>query len=195
MRKIDRTVAGVIATWAAVVALGAYLGAFQAFPLPLFAALVAAGIAAPVLVYQRSAALRGSVERFGLRRLTALHVWRVPAALTFFYYGAQDLLPDVFVTLAAWGDFLAGVLAAVVTLIPARRALYWAFHAIGMADFVVAVGTGLTFSLLGDPEMRTIAGFPLALIPLFGVALSGATHIMAFDLLRRRAGVNKYSSE
>ncbi len=32
--------------------------------------------------------------------------------------------------------------------------------------------------------MRTIATFPLALIPLFAVGLSGAAHLIAFDLLR-----------
>ncbi|MEO0637064.1 MAG: hypothetical protein AAFY73_10485 [Pseudomonadota bacterium] len=59
-----------------------------------------------------------------------------------------------------------------------------------MADFLLAVGTGLIFSLLADPRMETIALFPLALIPLFGVTLSGATHIAAFHMLRQSGGAS-----
>jgi hypothetical protein len=58
-------------------------------------------------------------------------------------------------------------------------------HRFGFADFVVAVGTGLAFTLLLDPRMAPITALPLALIPLFGVGISGATHIIAFDMLRR----------
>lgn len=105
----------------------------------------------------------------------ALHVWRIHAALAFYYFGSQGLLPPLFVILAGTGDLIAGVLALyVVTVNPASRRAYTAFHVIGMADFIVAVGTGLTFSLLSDARMETIALFPLALIPLFGVTVSGA---------------------
>jgi hypothetical protein len=53
-----------------------------------------------------------------------------------------------------------------------------------MLDFIAALYTGLRSTLRGDTRMRTIATFPLALIPLFGVGLSGAAHLIAFDLLR-----------
>jgi hypothetical protein len=48
------------------------------------------------------------------------------------------------------------------------------------------VGTGLTFSLLQISMMDTIATYPVALIPLFGVPISGVSHIMALELLARR---------
>lgn len=35
--------------------------------------------------------------------------------------------------------------------------------------------------------MANIASFPLALIPLFGVGLSGATHLICLHLLSSRA--------
>ncbi len=31
-----------------------------------------------------------------IQKLTTFHLWRVPAALVFFHYGAQALLPDAF---------------------------------------------------------------------------------------------------
>ena len=83
--------------------------------------------------------------------------------------GAQRLLPDRFVTNAAWGDLVAGTLAPLVVVARypvtgrARRCLL-AFHTFSFADFVVAVGTGLTFTLLGDPLMNTLLD-TLALIP------------------------------
>jgi hypothetical protein len=40
---------------------------------------------------------------------------------------------------------------------------------VGFLDFIVAVGTGLAATLRRDPRMGTIATFPFALIPLFGV--------------------------
>ena len=63
------------------------------------------------------------------------------------------------------------------------------FHIFGFADFVVAVGTGLTLFLLNDPRMAGIQTLPMALIPLYGVGISGANHIMAFDLLCRQVGI------
>jgi hypothetical protein len=55
---------------------------------------------------------------------------------------------------------------------------------VGFLDFIVAVGTGLAATLRRDPRMGTIATFPFALIPLFGVGFSGTAHLVAFDLLR-----------
>lgn len=46
-----------------------------------------------------------------LRALTLFNVWRVPAALAFFYYGSQGDLPTAFVRNAGWGDLIAGLLA------------------------------------------------------------------------------------
>lgn len=191
-RKVGTIVLGVIALWAVAVAGLSAGGVFAALPPQLFAGLVAALLLGATSVYVLNPVLRGGVERFGLRRLSALHVWRIPAALAFFHYGAQDLLPPVFVALAGWGDMLAGVMALGVVLFwPRSRRAYWAFHIVGMADFVLAVGTGLTLMLLADPRMETITLFPMALIPLFGVTLSGATHIAAFDMLRRRKGMGE----
>jgi hypothetical protein len=39
--------------------------------------------------------------------------------------------------------------------------------------------------------MAGIQTLPMALIPLYGVGISGANHIMAFDLLRRHKGIDR----
>lgn len=164
-------------------------GVLQAVPGPAIALLVATGIIVPALAYFRSARIRASVEAFGVRNLTLLHAWRIGAAFLFFHYGAQGLLPDRFVLHAAWGDLVAGLAALAVALTCFSRSRYLAVHAFGLADFILAVGTGLYFTLFAPEAIAAILELPLVLIPLFGVGISGATHLIAFDLLLRRRGL------
>lgn len=173
--------------WFSAVVVASASGALALLPLPAIAALVAAGIAVPTAAWWLSPPLQRWTVALGQRRLMLLHVWRIPAALLFFAYGAAGALPPAFWILAGVGDFIAGVLALRESRRPPTIAGYRRFHRFGFADFVVAVGTGLSFTLMGDPRMAALAGLPLALIPLFGVGLSGAGHLVAFALLRREA--------
>lgn len=184
----NRLVATVLAAWGGGVAVAASTGLLAQVPPRAVAGLVVLGVAVPTLAYFINPAVRHWVEAFGLRRLTLFHAWRIVAAVLFFGYGAAGQLPPLFVERAAWGDLIAGVVAVVVVVLPFARWRYAAMHVFGMADFVTAVGTGLYFTLSNPESMVQIRYLPLALIPMFGVALSGATHLIAFDLLRRRVG-------
>jgi len=151
--------------------------------MPAFAALVALGIAAPLVAYFTLQPVRCGIDALGLRWLTLMHVWRVPAALVFFWYGALGELPTLFWVLAGVGDFLAGCFAATLWWKGATPERLRRIHIFGFADFVVAVGTGLTFTVIGDSRMALLTTLPMALIPLFGVGLSGASHIIALNAL------------
>lgn len=175
--------------WAGTVAVAAERGVFAAMYMPAIALLVAAGILVPLLAYAASPRLRAWLDAVGHRPLMLLHVWRIPAALLFFWYGARGELPPLFWILAGSGDLIAGSYALWLGFRPESAARYRRFHAFGFADFVVAVGTGLAFTLLQDPRMAAIATLPMALIPLFGVGISGAAHLAAFDMLRRGTGL------
>lgn len=155
--------------------------------MPGYAVLVALGIGLPTWAYFGVAAVRRAIDGIGLHALTLLHAWRIPAALLFFHYGLQGQLPPLFWILAGSGDLLAGAYA--LTVAGRRRSddHYRRIHRFGFADFVVAVGTGLAYTLIGDPRMSVLATLPMALIPLFGVGLSGASHIVALHLLGRRS--------
>jgi hypothetical protein len=153
--------------------------------LPGFALLVALGIVIPVALYFAVPAVRSTVDGVGLHRLTLMHIWRIPAALVFFYYGLRGELPSMFWILAGVGDFLAGSYATTLLWRKPSIELYRRIHWFGFADFVVAVGTGLTFTLLQDPRMLLLTTLPMALIPLFGVGLSGASHIVVLSSLAK----------
>lgn len=73
----------------------------------------------------------------------------------------------LFWILAGVGDLLVGRKALPLLRRPVDRAGYLSIHRFGFADFVVAVGTGLAFTLLQDVRMAPIRELPLALIPLF----------------------------
>jgi uncharacterized membrane protein YeaQ/YmgE (transglycosylase-associated protein family) len=182
----------ITAAWFAAVVIGAQTGFFTRIYMPLIGAIVAATIILPTLWYYLSPKLQLFMDGIGHRRIALMHAWRIPAALLFFWYGLQGQLPFWFWVLAGIGDFIAGWKALAVGLKPADVETYRSLHSFGFADFVVAVGTGLTFTLLQDPLMVTIGTMPMALIPLFGVGISGATHLMAFDMLRRNAGLQPH---
>jgi hypothetical protein len=184
--SVGPLVAAIIAAWGLAVAVLSAAGLFSQVPLPWFPALVATLTALPTASYFAIPAVRVAFDGFGQRRVLLLHAWRILAAAAFFWFGAQGLLPAVFVRHAAWGDLLAGVLGVMVALAWPRRAGFLTFHVLGFADFLLAVGTGFVLTLAGDPAMAPIAAFPLALIPLFGVALSGASHIASLAQLAAR---------
>lgn len=178
-------VLAIAALWGGLVTLGSLSGFLGRFPTELVAPAAAWLLGGVLLAYFRVAAFQQWVAAFGLRRLSALHIWRIGATAIFFYYGAHALLPEQFVFNAGWGDLIAGLLAIVAISLPFSLKTYWTFHTIGFADFVLAVGTGMFFAVTGGPGIENLASFPLALIPLFGVPISGATHIMAFHMMRK----------
>ena len=187
-RSLAPALLGATGLWLAAVVWAARSGALSALGerfMPGFAVLVALGIGIPVGLYFALPAVRRAVDAIGLHRLTLMHMWRIPAAMVFFYYGLRGDLPPLFWVLAGVGDFLAGSYAATLLWRPPSRALYRSIHRFGFADFVTAVGTGLTFTLLQDPRMALLTTLPMALIPLFGVGLSGASHIVALATLAR----------
>ena len=187
-RRVQTWFLGTLALWATVVVSLSLLGVTARLPTQLLPIPVVIGIAVPLAFYAWSTAFRAYIQSVDLRALTLFNVWRVPAALAFFYYGSQGELPAVFVRNAGWGDLLAGLLAPLVVyglgaVKRWRLPSYVGFHLFSFADFVVAVGTGFAFSLLGDPLMNTLRAFPMATIPLFGVPVTGALSLMALHRL------------
>jgi hypothetical protein len=187
----------VMALWLFAVLAAVWTGALAHLAevfMPGYAVLVALGITLPVIAYMFWKPWRQAVEAMGLHRLTLLHIWRIPAGAVFFYYGLSGELPTLFWTLAGVGDVLAGLFAASLLWRPQTLANYKRIHIFGLIDFVIAVGTGLTFTLLEDPRMAVLTTLPMALIPLYGVGLSGASHLVVLSWLRRSSGTAAISA-
>jgi hypothetical protein len=186
-RELDATKREVLTglgSWGALVAGASASGLLAKLPARLVAPLIIGGIALPTIAYAQSSELRALARDVGIHRLSLFHTWRVGGTAAFLFYGSKDKLPPTFVRNAAWGDLATSMLAGALLVLPRRRSTYIAFHLFGLSDFIAALATGLSLTLKGDARMRTIATFPLALIPLFGVGLSGAAHLIALDLLR-----------
>lgn len=188
VRRITMRLAIIGVGWALAVAFAAASGLLRAIYPPLIGPMVALGIALPTAAYFLSPTLKAYFNTIGLYPITVFHIWRIPAALTFFWFGLHGDLPPLFWTLAGTGDLLAGLMVLPLLKGPVSTNVYWNKHLFGFADFVIAVGTGLTYTLLHDPRMGPVRDLPLALIPLFGVGISGASHLIAFDLLSKRRG-------
>lgn len=184
-KTTERWFALVLTLWAAIVSIAGYFNLFVKLPLPSVGILATLGITFPVIIYYRSMAFQGYIRSLDPLHLTLFHVWRILAGFTFLYYGSQNLLPQQFVTNAGYGDLIVGFLVPLVLIAKPSRNKYVAFHIFSLLDFVGAVGTGLTFTILQVPLMENIATFPLVLIPLYGVCITGALSWMALDTLLR----------
>ncbi len=179
-----------VGLWFATVVWASLSGALAEIGMrlmPAFALLVALGIAIPVALHFAFPAVRHQVDVIGLHRLTLMHVWRIPAALVFFYYGVRGQLPPLFWVVAGVGDLCAGSYAATLLWREPSIELYRRIHRFGLADFVAAVALGLGFTLMQDPRMTLLTTLPMALIPLFGVGLSGASHVIALNKISKLA--------
>ena len=174
------------ATYSAVVIWLSRSGTFAAIDTNIFAATIVAATVSLTLSYFLIPSIRMLAERLGPYGLAGFHIWRIPAGLTFLYYGWQGWLPDTFVHLAGWGDLLAGILAATIFMLPRSARTIAGFHIIGFIDFVIAVGAGITLNALAPQSMIHVTELPVSLIPLIGVPLSGATHIAAMHMIATR---------
>ena len=172
-----------LTVWFVSIAALSFGGIFSTLNLRLFAFLVVASTAALLIIYFKNQNVRQYLSTFSYKSLTILNVWRIPAGAAFLYYGWQNWLPEQFVFNAGYGDLIVGIIAPIIFLLPESIPKYVVFHIFGLLDFIVAVGTGLTLTLLETPLIENVAGFPIVLIPLFGVPITGALHIILLHRL------------
>ena len=169
-----------------VASMSGWLGSISPYSPPLLAGLT---ILIPSVVYFILPSVRAWFAAVGLRRLTAIHVFRIAAVPLFFWYGSHNLLPQSFVAAAGWGDLAAGLIALTVVLFWRKQAGYWSAHVLGMVDFITAFATAILLTLPNPGAMHAITGLPMALIPFFGVGVLGTIHVIAYDLLVHKHGL------
>ena len=149
---MTRTLALVALVWAGSVALAAGSGSLARLWMPAIAGLVALGIAPPTLWYFPPPRPEPGPTCGPARHHRVPCLARASGVL-FFWYGAKGELPTLFWLLAGTGDLIAGFGRSRCREPYASLADFERMHRFGFADFVIAVGTGLTFTLLLDPRM------------------------------------------
>lgn len=156
---------------------------FGQFSRPVFGFTVLAIMLVLIALYIWAKPFKAYADNIPLKSIALFHSWRIFAGWMFLVN--TGTLSQTFINNAAYGDIIAGFLGLGVFIFGHTKRNYLIFNVLGMLDFVIAVGTGLSLTILGDAGMEKIIQLPLIMIPLFGVPLSGITHIISLNRLFR----------
>jgi hypothetical protein len=126
--------------------------------------------------------------------LTAVQTWRV-VGVVFLGLMASGLLPASFALPAGLGDMAIGITAPWIAGAVKRRTIskggFIAWQIAGMADLVIAVGSGvlssgiLTHGVTDGVTTKIMGQLPMSLIPTFAVPLMLILHIIQIAQARR----------
>ena len=201
--SVRSVVFAALGLWFSLVFFLAYQGAFVGSPgsppLPVFF-----GVAIPLALFLGAyfglKSFRDFVLSADLRFVAAIQAWRW-AGQYFLALYAWGVLPGLFAFPAGLGDMAIGVTAPWIVLglvrdplfAASRRYVIW--NILGIADFVVAVSTGVLSSGLfyGINELNVnvttdaMNRLPLALVPAFVVPFFTMLHLTALFQARRLA--------
>jgi hypothetical protein len=190
MKSSVRRLAFLLLFWGAAAAIAGSVGLIAHLPalivpLCVFGLSVALSFAAARVRW-----LQDAIASIGLRTLLAVHLIRFIGAYFIWLY-TQGRLPLEFAMRAGWGDIVAAAGAAVLLAWPRSPSfkpalLVW--NIIAMLDLLVAVGTAGWLNITRPGSMAEIAGFPLALVPLFFVPVLMASHVVIFRTFGRATG-------
>ena len=158
------------------------MNAFALFGVSILASFVSSLVAARLFAWQR---LKNTDRNRALTLLVTPHMFLRFIGLSFLVPGVvSPLLPAGFAIPAAYGDFIAGILAIVATIALANRTSWatqgvWLFNMWGTADLLFAFYQGRQVGI--QPGMLGAAFFIVtAFVPPLLV-----THVLIFRLLVR----------
>jgi hypothetical protein len=192
--------AAAIVAWGALVLVLAREGVF-ASDAGTTTPVIALGIAVPIgagVALLQVPGVRRAIDRIPLQWLVGVQFYRVLGGLFLIAYARAEM-PGEFALPAGIGDIAVGLTAVVVAYLVAAhgaeraRTAVLAWCVFGIADLVVAVGTGFLSSpsilqqiALDDPN-TAITRYPFVLIPTFLVPISILLHVSVIARLRERS--------
>jgi hypothetical protein len=179
--NLEKRVSLVVVFWGIASFLLGYYGFFNLIPRPLFGAMVVLILMSLILSYQFNQKFRQFCNNIPLKAIALFHVWRIFAGWIFLSY--SGVLSETFINNAAYGDIISGFFGLTVFIFGHTKLNYYIFNIVGLLDFIIAVGTGISLTIIGDDGMGPIIQLPLIMIPLFGVPLSGFTHYISISSL------------
>ncbi len=189
--------AGLLVAWffAALIPtlLGSYRGVPSGTPTIQYGLLIP--IVVGIVLFWRWPAVKRVIRLVPQEWIVGIQAYRA-LGLIFLLLYAGGYLPGAFALPAGIGDVIVGLFAPIVGIAFARGsrgsvAMVRAWNLFGIADLIVAVGTGLLTApsrlqmLAFDRPNELISAFPLALIPVFLVPLSVLLHLASLMKLRR----------
>jgi len=181
--SIERRITLAVVFWGIASFLLGYNGFFNLIPRPIFGAVVILILASLILLYQFNERFKQFCNAIPLKAIALFHVWRIFAGWIFLSY--SGVLSETFINNAAYGDIISGFFGLSVFIFGHTKLNYYIFNIVGLLDFILAVGTGISLTILGDAGMAPIIQLPLIMIPLFGVPLSGFTHFISLSRLMK----------
>lgn len=186
--------------WLVTVVLAAYVGVFGAgtkysmsVPIPLGLAFLT-----PILVFLFWFRFSPQFREYALSRnpalLAMLHVERV-GGVTFLILLSKNLLPATFALPAGIGDIAIGLAAPLIAwqFLKAKQysRTFVIWNALGIADLVIAVTTGVlssnaNFGILAHGAVTTslMGQLPMSLVPTFLVPLFVILHLISLAQAR-----------
>jgi hypothetical protein len=179
--NMEKRVTLVVVFWGIASFLLGYFGFFNLIPRPLFGATVVVILTSLIISYQINSSFREFCNAVPLKAIALFHAWRIFAGWIFLAHA--DVLSPTFINNAAYGDIISGFFGLAVFAFGHTKLNYYIFNIVGLLDFIIAVGTGITLTILGDEGMTPIIQLPLIMIPLYGVPLSGFTHFISLSRL------------
>lgn len=198
-RRATWSIAALLVVWFLAELVPAWLGLFQGatprIPMIQYGMLVP-----PVLIavlFWRWRLLRRVIEAVPQKWMVGVQFYRVLGLIFLVLYAAGEL-PGVFALPAGIGDMITGLLAPIVGAAYARSpkaaaGRLRAWNLFGIADLIVAVGTGFLTSpsplqmMALDKPNELATAFPLVMIPVFLVPLAILLHLASLKKLRQSA--------
>lgn len=192
-KQSHRQALTIVLGWFAFIFTLASAGIFERppgeLPLPTMIA-VTLPIAGFFLLFATQKGFRRYILSIDIKLLTIVHAWRT-IGFVFIALFLQDSLPGLFAWPAGLGDIAVAltapfILAALIktpSFAASGRFIGW--HALGLLDFVLAVGTGILssggFPAIYQPAVSSgiIDEMALVLIPAFLVPFLAITHFAA----------------
>ena len=193
-------VATLLGAWLAVAMALVWNGAFSgsAERLPTIEFGIFLPIIAGVWLYRRSSFLREIVAAVPQTWLIGIQTYRA-LGFNFLALYSAALIPGVFALPAGTGDMIVGLSALRIawtyraTATP-PNGIVRLWNGFGIADLVVAVGTGFLSSpsplqlVAFDLPNQMISDFPLALVPVFAVPLAILLHLASLAKVKSEQG-------
>ena len=186
-----------IGLWAAIVGVFAYKGFFMDFEArpPRFMFLVLPGVLAIVILLSTKSG-RLFLDKLDLKRLTILHVIRIPVEIVLLTLFLQEKIPQVMTFEGANFDILSGLSAPLMYYLVFRiqkvgdkGLLVWNFICLALVLTIVCIAIlslPMPFQQFGMEQPNiAVAFFPYVWLPAIVVPLVFLSHVAAIRQLTR----------